>query len=159
MRWNVMVGLLLAAVMVMAGCGGGGGDGGGSSTPAQSTPVVITEANNKAAYDKAILPLNDVLARYKDAMDLAGKTSRIALAAPVSNLQNLKRETDALVVPACLGLAKGNLTTGMNAINTAFLNFMGGASYDSFLMGLGTSSFSAYELIIGTKKLCDFSIM
>jgi hypothetical protein len=37
--------------------------------------------------------------RWIDAERLAGSTARIALAGPVSQLQALRRETDALTVP------------------------------------------------------------
>lgn len=146
---RIILGLVL---LIMAGCGGG--DSGGSTAP-----VVITEANNKAAYDKAIFPLNDVYARYKDARTIAGSTPRIALATPISNLQSLKREADALVVPKCLGNAKSFLTGGMLNVNAATLDFMQQGSSVSFLMGIADSSFTAYEQELPRQTLCDFSIM
>lgn len=93
---KVIGGVVFATVVFcLAGCGSGGS---GDTAVAPATPAVITEANNKVAYDKAVLPLNDVYARYKDAEKIAASTPRIALGTPISNMQTLKRETDALVV-------------------------------------------------------------
>lgn len=151
MRLRILV--LMLVSLVVAGCGSGG-DGGGSTAP-----VIITEAGNKAAYDKAVLPLNEVYARYKDARTVAGATARIALATPVSNMQSIKREADALVVAKCLTFAKSILTGGMLNVNAAYVDFMQQGSSVSFLMGIGDSAFTAYEQDILKQKLCDFSIM
>jgi len=151
MRLKMLV--LMLVSFVVAGCGSGG-DSGGSAAP-----VIITEASNKAAYDKAMLPLNDVYARYKDARTVAGATARIALAMPVSNMQSIKREADALVVAKCLVFAKSMLTGGMLNINAAYVDFMQQGSSVSFLMGLGDSAFTTYEEDVVKQKLCDFTIM
>lgn len=153
MKRKILV-LMLVSV-VIAGCGSGGDSGGSGS----AAPVVITEASNKAAYDRAVLPLNDVYARYKDARTVAGATARIALAMPVSNMQSIKREADALVVAKCLVFAKSLLTGGMLNVNAAFVDFMQQGSSVSFLMDIGDSAFTAYEQDILKQKLCDFSIM
>jgi len=82
---------MLVAV-VIAGCGSGGDSG------ESSAPVVITEANNKVAYDDAVWPFNDNYGRWKSTELLAGASSRISLSGPVMNMQNIKKEADALVV-------------------------------------------------------------
>lgn len=148
--------IIWVLMLVVAGCGSGG-DGGVSGGGA--APVVITEANNKVAYDKAMLPLNDIYARYKDARTVAGATSRIALATPVSNMQSIKREADALVVAKCLTFAKSMLTGGMLNVNAAYVDFMQQGSSVSFLMGIGDSAFTTYEEDVVKQKLCDFTIM
>jgi hypothetical protein len=156
MKWNTLVLMLLWMLSVLAGCGSGGsGDGGGGDV----APVAITEASNKAAYDKAIAPLNEIYARFKDARTVAGATARIALAVPVSNMQSIKREADALVVAKCLSFAKTTLTGGMENVTAAYVNFMQQGSSVSFLMGLGDTAFSTYEQELLRQKLCDFSIM
>ncbi|NVO00722.1 MAG: hypothetical protein HXX17_15505 [Geobacteraceae bacterium] len=149
--------LVLMLVLILAGCGSGGDSGGVSGT--STAPAVITEASNKAAYDKAILPLNEIYTRYKDARTVAGATPRIALAAPLSNMQSIKREADALVVAKCLDFAKSMLTGGMLNVNAAYVDFMQQGSSVSFLMNLGNTSFTKFEEEITKQKLCDFSIM
>jgi hypothetical protein len=106
--------VLMLVSLVVAGCGSGGdGDGGGSAAP-----VVIAEANNKAAYDKAVLPFNDIYSRWKSAEALAGASSRIALSGPVMNMQNIKREADALVVSKCMfrNAVRGRMKVELNEI-------------------------------------------
>lgn len=160
MKWNTLVLMLLWMQLVLAGCGsggsGGGDDDGGGGDVA---PVAVTEASNKAAYDKAIAPLNEIYARYKDARTVAGATARIALAVPVSNMQSIKREADALVVAKCLSFAKTTLTGGMESVTAAYVDFMQQGSSVSFLMGLGDTAFTAYEQELLRQKLCDFTIM
>lgn len=150
MRRNILV--LMLVSLVVAGCGSGG-DGGGNPAP-----VVITEANNKAAYDKAVLPFNDIYSRWKSAEALAGSTSRISLSGPVMNMQNIKHEVDALVVSKCMLTPKANLSAGMDSIINGYIAFMGQNSYYT-LMNTGTIYLTQYEKDLLNQKLCDFSIM
>jgi hypothetical protein len=69
--------------------------------------------------------LQAILNRWDDQNKLASQTSRIALAIPVSELQKMRRETEALMVPSCLKNAKINLTNGMNSTIDGYLAFMG----------------------------------
>lgn len=145
--------LFLMLLVVVAGCGSGGDGGGGSAAP-----VVITEAGNKVAYDKALLPFNDIYSRWKSAETLAGATSRISLSGPVMNMQNIKREADALVVSKCMLTAKANLTAGMDSIINGYIAFMAQNSY-FVLMNTGNTYLTQYENDLLNQKLCDFSIM
>ncbi|MBI2354850.1 MAG: hypothetical protein HYV06_07460 [Deltaproteobacteria bacterium] len=149
MKRNTLV--LMLVVVALAGCGSGGGGG-------SAAPVAITEASNKAAYDKAVLPFNDIYSRWKSAETLAGASSRIALSGPVMNLQNIKREADALVVSKCMLTPKANLTAGMDSIINGYIAFMGQNSY-STLMNTGNTYLTQYEKDLLNQKLCDFSIM
>ena len=56
MRWNVMVGLLLAVVIGMAGCGGGSGSGGDVSTSYKGSTIqaTVTASNAKAVSVDAV---------------------------------------------------------------------------------------------------------
>ena len=144
--------LLLMLVVVVAGCGSGG-DSGGSAAP-----VVVTEASNKVAFDKAVLPFNDIYSRWKSAELLAGASSRIFLSGPVMNMQNIKHEADALVVSKCMLTAKANLSSGMDSIINGYIAFMGQNSYYT-LMNTGNTYLTQYENDLLNQKLCDFSIM
>ena len=150
MKRNILVLLLLVAVL--AGCGGGG-DSGGSAAP-----VIITEASNKAAYDKAVLPFNDIYSRWKSAESLAGASSRISLSGPVMNMQNIKHEVDVLVVSKCMLTAKANMAAGMDSIINGYIAFMGQNSYYT-LMNAGNTYLTQYEIDLLNQKLCDFSII
>jgi hypothetical protein len=129
---------------------GSGGDSGESTAP-----VIITEADNKVAYDKALLPFNDIYSRWKSAGTLAGATSPISLSGPVINMQNIKREADALVVSKCMLTAKANLSAGMDSIINGYLAFMGQNSY-YVLMNTGNTYLTQYENDLLNQKLCDF---
>lgn len=147
----IILALMLVSVVV-AGCGSGG-DGGGSAAP-----VVITEASNKVAYDKAALPFNDIYSRWKSAETLASASARISLSGPVMNMQNIKHEADALVVSKCMLTAKANLSAGMDSIINGYIAFMGQNSY-YVLMNTGNTYLTQYENDLLNQKLCDFSIM
>lgn len=146
--------LVALAVGMLAGCGSGGGNGG-----VNSAPVGITAANNTVAYAAAVKPMNDQFAKWKDAAAIAGSTPRIAMATPVASLQAINRDTEALVVPACLKISKDLLTAGMSSGNSAYLNFMQQGSSVSFLMGLSDTAFSAYDSALLKQTACDFSVM
>lgn len=154
MRRNILV--LMLVSLVVAGCGSGGDSGGNSGGSA--APVVITEANNKVAYDKAVLPFNDIYSRWKSAEALASPTSRISLSGPVMNMQNIKHEVDALVVSKCILTPKANLSAGMDSIINGYIAFMGQNSYYT-LMNTGNVYLTQYEKDLLNQKLCDFSIM
>jgi|GEM_PF-5721445 len=146
--------LVLMLLLVVAGCGSGGGSDGGVSV----APAAIAEANNKAAYDKAVLPFNDIYSRWKSAETLAGASARISLSGPVMNMQNIKREADALVVSKCMLTPKANLSAGMDSIINGYIAFMGQNSYFT-LMNTGNTYLTQYEKDLLNQKLCDFSIM
>lgn len=76
-------------------------------------------------YNKITGQMNSLVKRWLDASKLANNTSRIALANPISNLQEIKRETEALVVKECLQEAKGKLVSGMNMVIDGYIAFMG----------------------------------
>ena len=120
--------------------------------------VVITEASNKAAYDKALLPFNDIYSRWKSAETLAGATSRISLSGSVMNMQNIKHEADALVVSKCMLTAKANLSAGMDSIINGYIAFMAQNSY-YVLMNTGNTYLTQYEQDLLNQELCDFSIL
>jgi hypothetical protein len=148
--------LVLMLLLVVAGCGSGGDGGGNRGGSAAS--VVIAEANNKAAYDKAVFPFNDIYSRWKSAETLAGASSRISLSGPVMNMQNIKREADALVVSKCMLAPKANLSAGMDSIINGYIAFMGQNSYFT-LMNTGNTYLTQYEKDLLNQKLCDFSII
>lgn len=73
---------------------------------------------------KGVEKLNEMEKRWEDANNLASSTSRIALATPVANLQDLKNELDAVEVSECLAPAKKALYDAMNLNIDSFLMFM-----------------------------------
>jgi hypothetical protein len=78
--------------------------------------------NRLQASSKAI---SSLLTRFSDELQVANSTPRMSLAGPVSNLQQIKRETDDLVVPACLDMAKGYAVGSMVDGINGFIAFMG----------------------------------
>lgn len=143
MRLRILV--LMLVSFVVAGCGSGG-------------ESAITEENNRAAYDRAVLPFNNIYSRWKSAESLAGASSRISLSGPVMNMQNIKHEADGLVVSRCMFTAKANLSAGIDSIINGYIAFMGQNSY-FVLMNTGNTYLTQYENDLLNQKLCDFSIM
>lgn len=84
------------------------------------------------ANDKGADQLNTIENRWDDAHTLASSTARIALATPVSELQNIKRDLDKLEVSKCLTPAKEALSSYMNSNIANFLSFMADSDSTDF---------------------------
>ncbi len=75
------------------------------------------------------LALADQFDAYQDAYDVAASTSRIALAGPILQLQQVKRDTQLTPVPPCMEGAKYELVQTIDNGISAFLAF---SSQDDF---------------------------
>lgn len=84
------------------------------------------------AKNKGIDQLNAIEKRWDDAYALASSTARIALATPVGELQNVKRDLEKLEVSECLIPAKEALSSYMNSNIANFLSFMADADSINF---------------------------
>jgi prophage DNA circulation protein len=84
----------------------------------------VAAEKSKSEYAKASDALAAAQARWKDALRVADATSRVSLSGPVSNLQTIRRETEALMLPECLGAARKKLAEGMQVQIDGFLTFM-----------------------------------
>lgn len=84
------------------------------------------------ANDKGVDQLNAIESRWDDAHTLASSTARIALATPVGELQNVKRDLEKLEVSECLIPAKEALSSYMNSNIANFLSFMADADSINF---------------------------
>lgn len=79
------------------------------------------------AKDKGIDQLNAIENRWDDTYTLASSTSRIALATPVSNLQDIKRDLAQVELSECLSPAREALSAYMDSHINNFLKFMSDA--------------------------------
>lgn len=79
---------------------------------------------NMRAVEKAVFAVALQRSKWSDASTLASSTARIALSGPVANLQTLRRETQAMIVPPCLDRAKATLLEGMGKEIEGFVIFM-----------------------------------
>ena len=70
-------------------------------------------------------PLLDLYRRWIDAERLAFATGRIALAGPISQLQQLQREARATMVADCMAPAQASLIELIGQSTDAILRFMG----------------------------------
>lgn len=68
--------------------------------------------------------LDDLHARWMDALEIADSTARISLAGPVGELQAIRREIGALVGPECAAMAGVALYMHADAVIEGFLLFM-----------------------------------
>jgi hypothetical protein len=82
------------------------------------------EKQQQDALTEANKALDLVLARWSDASKIAGTTGRIALAAPVATLQEVRREAEALSVSPCMDAAKELLVSSMQHTIDGFITFM-----------------------------------
>lgn len=62
--------------------------------------------------------------RWDDTMAVARSTSRMSLSGPISDLQEIKRDTGSLSVPECLDPAKKALSKSMDYAIEGFIAFM-----------------------------------
>lgn len=86
------------------------------------------KAQDRAAFAAAVSSANEKLdkakAQWVDALTIATSTPRIGLAVPITNLQKIRQEVQALDVPQCLSESKGHLVKGMNEGLDGMLTFM-----------------------------------
>lgn len=78
----------------------------------------------RTEFSKSYERINDIVKQWDDAVTLAGSTARINLDGPVSTLQNIKRETEQLIVPLCLERGKSLLLSSMDLRINGFIEFM-----------------------------------
>ena len=83
------------------------------------------------AKDKGVEDLTKIENRWVDTYDLASSTSRIALATPVSQLQEVKRDLLTVEVSECLTPAKEALSSYMDMHIKNFLYFMANQNISS----------------------------
>lgn len=82
------------------------------------------EKAQRDALTVAMKAVDDLVARWEDAIKLASTTSRISLSGPVASLQSIKRDAEQLTVPPCLDQGKVELVRSMSSTEKGFLVFM-----------------------------------
>lgn len=104
------------------------------NAPGVSAPSrAPTERRNQEEFATSIPALNTLYGKWKDALQLAESTARIALAGPVGNLQAIKQQTEALPVPDCFIAPKQKMTKGMGKMIEGFFQFMQDATIGKYL--------------------------
>lgn len=97
-----------------------------------STVLISGCKNPFEAKDKGVDQLNNIESRWEDAYTLASSTSRIALATPVSNLQDIKRDLAQVELSECLSPAREALGAYMDSHINNFLKFMSDSDFTQF---------------------------
>lgn len=100
-------------------------------------------ASNKA--------LDTLLSRWDDAIKVAGTTGRIALAGPVSTLQGIRREAEAMTVSPCMDPAKALMVASMQHSIDGFITFMRNE------MKIG-DTLAKIDFDEAAKKLAEFKV-
>jgi hypothetical protein len=78
----------------------------------------------QSAFDKSYDDITKILSRFGDAEQLANSTSRIALSAPIANMQSIRQELINLEVVPCIEYAKSCLEDAMGESINGFIGFM-----------------------------------
>jgi hypothetical protein len=141
MRYKTfIIGLLL----IIVACGQ-------PNTVEQTATVVANCQSEAAVYDDAIRPL---LARWKDGVDLALASPRMSLAAPIAELQTIRRDTNALTVPSCLTEGHALIIKGMDARIASMTALLSNTGDDTSLSAalLERAYFDDFELHITSAK-------
>lgn len=68
--------------------------------------------------------MREVLTKWDDAKKIAASTSRMSLATPLATLQEIKRDTEALTVPACVQKTHDLLGVSMGYTIDGYLSFL-----------------------------------
>jgi hypothetical protein len=116
------------------------------------TPRASAECQNAALeYLRQIFPH---INKYKDSMQLAGSTARIALSPVVQDMQEARRDIEQTVAPPCALPASKLLISSMNNTINALTEFMNGGSDSTVARYLAQS---ALELENATDQLLALS--
>ena len=107
----------LLLVLVLTGCA--------QSVFVRPTPTPEQTTCKVEDVDKAIEDMGLLLTRWMDADAIASSSPRMSLSGPISDLQAIRRDTKALVVPECLESAQIQLTTFMDYALEGYLAFLG----------------------------------
>ncbi len=75
------------------------------------------------AVEEGVKLLDDQYDVFKDALAIAGSTSRISLSGPIADLQEIGRDTEDIEVTECLIPARSWLVYSIDKYTTAFLKF------------------------------------
>ena len=79
---------------------------------------------SKKQREQVVSAFDPIIANWNDANDLASSTSRINLAAPVSNLQNIQKEAREQEVPQCAQPVKDHFLDMSQETINSYLLFM-----------------------------------
>lgn len=100
--------------------------------PIADRPVSIDPDENLKGPAQA-KPLLDLYRRWADAEKLALATGRIALSGPISAMQAIQREAEAMSSPVCLDAARKILVELTQKSSKGLLEFMGKTGLDGMV--------------------------
>jgi hypothetical protein len=83
-----------------------------------------------------VQPINDLMREFEDASQLASNLPAQQLPEVISNLQRIRRDTEDVRIPACLGTLKTHQLNHMNLMIQTLLAFVGGADQEALNGGL-----------------------
>ena len=82
------------------------------------------EKAQRDALSTSLKAVDDVVARWNDALKIASTSSRVSLPGPVATLQAIRRDAEQIVAPPCLDVGKAELIKSMSSTEQGFLVFM-----------------------------------
>lgn len=130
-RTGLYIGIVVVVVIALAGVAFGASRiVAGQQAAATATAQYAHDygACGVVVAGEAIIGLDGLYDRFFDVYDVASATGRGALAPVVRDMQDIGQEIQALPVPVCLALAKGDLAGGVSASVDGFLAFMAQSS-------------------------------
>ena len=77
----------------------------------------------KSRVSRAGDAMSEIFDQWTDAVSLAQNTARIGLSGPIGDLQDLKRQMEAVDVPDCLRVVRDGIAGGMDYAIDGFLGF------------------------------------
>ncbi len=149
LKSNRTLAILLLAIMLVVGAAWLFLSGAASQAltgilPSTATPTPLPCAVLMVGF---MDELNQVAGRWDDANTLAGSTSRIALSPVIAQLQEARRQADALQPPGCAKMIRNYLVDYMDTTIEAYIMFMADEPESSITKKFESAhrSFEQYE--------------
>ena len=117
-RWITLV--LIACALVGCGATETVAEAPSATETPAPTPMPTCQMLAQAYGDEIAL----ILDTWEDAKKIAGSTARMSMAAPLATLQNIKRDTAAMIVPDCVQQTHALLASAMDYTIEAYLSFL-----------------------------------
>ncbi len=134
-RYLLMISVALLATST-TGCGAvSRGDATATVPAATPTPDLCTPENLPAEVGK----VNRLMREFDDISRVAGNLPQNSLYSAITDLQRVRRATEDLPVPACLGDLKKYQLAHMNAVINTLVGFMSSAPAENLNQGIAVA--------------------
>lgn len=131
-----------------------------TTRPSPTAPPTLTpdpcSPNNLPA---GIEPLHKLIRKFDDAYLLAQNTPIQSLTPLISEMQELRREAEDYLVPACATDLKADMLAYMNTVLETLMEFTSGGDYDTINQGIDRARSLHDTYIIELSRLMGWTLV